>query len=286
MSEAVRRLLRDWLRRQLPGDKFAWLEGELAKLAEGRQRDLDILFGHIPRGLGKAELNLSDNDRAAAARERSGWDPRRWTVDEAARILALLDFAGAAPDWFTETFLQLCRTAEVSELLALYRGLPLYPSPEKLEWQAGEGLRTSMRTVFEAIAHRNPYPKETFSEERWNHMVLKALFIDSTLAPIQGIDERSNPTLARILSDYAHERWAAGRPVTPELWRCLGPFAEGDLVEDLARLARSEDGEERRAAALALSVSPDDRAAELLRRIPVEATMVQTGSITWDSLSA
>ena len=121
--------------------------------------------------------------------------------------------------------------------MALYRGLPLYPEPEAFEWQVGEGLRTSMRAVFEAIAHRSPYPKENFSEDRWNHMVLKALFIGSTLAPIQGLDERANPTLAQILRDYAHERWAAGRPVTPELWRCIGPFAEGIMLDDLERLA-------------------------------------------------
>ena len=83
--------------------------------------------------------------------------------------------------------------------MALYRGLPLYPEPETFEWQVGEGLRTSMRAVFEAIAHRSPYPKENFSEDRWNHMVLKALFIGSTLAPIQGLDERANPVLAEIL---------------------------------------------------------------------------------------
>jgi hypothetical protein len=143
-----------------------------------------------------------------------------------------------------------------------------------------------MRAVFEAIAHRSPFPKEQFSEDRWNHMVLKALFIGSTLAPIQGLDERANPTLARILRDYAHERWAAGRPVTPELWRCLGPFAEGEMVDDLARLAGSEDGDERRAAALALAASPDDRAPQLLQRLPVEAMMVKTGGLSWDKFSA
>jgi hypothetical protein len=143
-----------------------------------------------------------------------------------------------------------------------------------------------MRAVFEAIAHRSPYPRENFSQERWNHMVLKALFIGATLHPIQGLDERSNPELAAILRDYAHERWAAGRPVTPELWRCLGPFAEGIMVDDLTRLAASADGEERRAAALALSASPDPRAWEVLRTIPAEAGLVHAGALSWESLSA
>jgi hypothetical protein len=141
-----------------------------------------------------------------------------------------------------------------------------------------------MRAIFEAIAHRSPFPAENFSEERWNHMVLKALFIGSTLHPIQGLDRRGNPTLAGILRDYAHERWAAGRPVTPELWRCMGPFAEGDMVDDLAKLAKSADRRERGAAALALSASRDGRAAELLSRLPDEAAMVKAGRLSWNSL--
>jgi hypothetical protein len=285
VSEAVRKLLKDWLLRQLPGDKHGWLEGELAKLGQGKQRDLDMLFGLAPRKLGRADLNLDADDLAAAKNARPGWDPRFWTVDEAARILALLEFAAAGGP-FGKAFAELCRTAEVGEAVALYRGLPLYPEPEKLEWQVGEGLRTSMRAIFEAIAHRSPYPKENFSEDRWNHMVLKALFIGSTLAPIQGLDERANPTLARILSDYAHERWAAGRSVTPELWRCLGPFAEGILLDDLEKLASSREEQERRAAALALSASPDRRASDVLKRLPDEARLVKAGSLSWESLNA
>lgn len=285
MSEAVRRLLKDWLRRQLPGDKFAWLEGELAKLAKGQPRDLDMLFGLAPRKLGREDLDLSVGDLTAAGKARAGFDPRFWTIDEAARVLALLEFFTSTKN-FADAFMSLCRTAEVGEAVALYRGLPLYPDPAAFEWQVGEGLRTSMRAIFEAIAHRSPYPKENFSEDRWNHMVLKALFIGSTLSPIQGLDERRNPTLAQILSDYAHERWAAGRPVTPELWRCLGPFAEGILLDDLERLASSSERHERRAAALALSASPDRRASAVLERLPDEARLVKSGSLSWESFGA
>ena len=131
---------------------------------------------------------------------------------------------------FAQRFTQLCRTADVAEAIAFYRGLPLYPDPERLEAQAAEGTRTNMRAVFEAVAHRSPYPKEQFAENRWNHMVLKALFVGSALHPIQGLEERANPTLARMLCDYAHERWAAGRPVSPELWRCVGPHADAEAL--------------------------------------------------------
>ena len=51
-----------------------------------------------------------------------------------------------------------------------------------------------------------------------------------------------------MLGDYAHERWAAGRPVSPELWRCVGPFASGALLDDLARVLDSGTPPERAAA--------------------------------------
>lgn len=285
MSEAAKTLLRNWLKRQLPDVQFAWLAGELAKFGERRQRDLEIAFGLAPRKLGRADLALSAADLAAADQARPGWDPRGWSVDEAARTLALLEFGGGAGG-FAKTFMELCRTAEVGEAVAIYRGLPLYPAPDKLEWQAGEGLRTSMRAVFEAIAHRSPFPMENFSQERWNHMVLKALFIGSALHPIRGLDERCNPELAGILRDYAHERWAAGRPVTPELWRCLGPFAEGMMIDDLERVAGSSDRSERRAAALALSASPDERASDVLKRLDAEVGLLKAGALSWDNVLA
>ena len=262
MSKAAGKLLRGWLGRQLDAAQNAWLDEQLANLEENpSDGTLAIALCMAPRRLGKADLALARADYAAAGEALPGWDPQGWSVVEAARILML---ASLPAKEFSERFRMLCRTADVAELVALYRGLPLYPDAASLEPQVGEGLRSNMRSVFEAIAHRNPYPRAHFDEHRWNHMVLKALFIGSPLAPIQGLDERANPELARILCDFAHERWAAGRPVPVELWRCVGRFAEGPAIADLTRVLKSESIDERRAAAAALAASPDPRAAQLL----------------------
>jgi hypothetical protein len=141
-----------------------------------------------------------------------------------------------------------------------------------------------MRAVFEAVAHRNPYPREQFSENRWNHMVLKALFVGSTLAPIQGLDQRANPALMRMLCDYAHERWAAGRPVSPELWRCVGAFADAEALADLQRVLATGAATERRAAALALAACPDPQAKALLAAAPDLAAAIERGELGWDRL--
>ncbi len=141
-----------------------------------------------------------------------------------------------------------------------------------------------MRAVFEVIAHGNPYPRDHFDLHRWNHMVLKALFIGSRLTPIVGIDQRHNPELARILLEYADERWAAGRAVTPELWRCVGPCV--DALGAYAALQRALAGSpaERLAAGLALSQTDTPSARHLLTSVPETAALIGTGRIGWNNL--
>lgn len=226
-------LLETWVIAQA-GSEAGWVSESLDAIAtHGRERDLHIFLGLAPRRLGKADLALSRSDLVAAGNARPGWSPDGWSIDGAARVLALLRCPANRP--FAERFKDLRRTADLSELIALYRGLPLYPDPETLDFEVGEGLRSNIRAVFEAIAHNNPFPRDHFDEHRWNHMILKALFVDSRLSPILGLKDRANRELARILVDYAQERRAAGRPVSEELWIPVRPFR--DDPEIAARVA-------------------------------------------------
>ena len=179
----------------------------------------------------------------------------------------------------------LFNTADVWELIAFYRGLPLYPNAGEHVARAREGTRSAMQPIFEAVAHRNPFPMEQFDENAWNHMVLKALFTGSKLAPILGLDERANPRLMRMLCDYAHERWAAQRPVSPELWRCVGPHADAAAVEDLARVLSTGGALERQAAVLALSASRNTDAERHLRTVPDLYDAVRAGKISWSAIA-
>ena len=280
-------LILAWLERRVAQAPLAWLAAQRKELRESySDRRFHIAFGMAPRRLGKADLNLDAAELDAAQAARNGWDPTYWSVSEAARVLLLLEAGASANVPFVARFKDMCSNADVAESIALYRGLAVYPEPATLEPQAGEGLRTNMRTVFEAVAHRNPFPREIFDADRWNHMVLKALFVDSLLDPIQGLDERANPELARIMCDYAHERWAASRPVSPELWRCVGPFAEGPMLEDLARAFGSSDSNEARAAALALVACPQAAAQATLETRPDLAQAARNGTYNWTDIAA
>ncbi|HTN04832.1 MAG TPA: EboA domain-containing protein, partial [Planctomycetaceae bacterium] len=112
------------------------------------------------------------------------------------------------------------------------------------------------------------------------------LFVGTTLEPVVGIDQRSNPALARMLTDFAHERWAAKRPVSPELWRCVGPHADDGMLADLQKVLTTGSDVERRAAALALASCPRPEADQILKESPELEEGVRDGTITWSKVAA
>ena len=52
-----------------------------------------MAFSSVPRYTGKADLQLDDSDLKAADAARSGWDPSRWSLDQAGRALLLLSLS-------------------------------------------------------------------------------------------------------------------------------------------------------------------------------------------------
>lgn len=275
-------LLERWLDARLSAEAADWLASGVARLrAGGAERDLYLLTSSVSRRVGQQPLAPTDVELREASESRPGWDPHAWTLDQAVRVYLLLASTSDGAQ-LSARLDRLCSAADVGELVAFYRGLPLYPDPQRYVLRAAEGVRSNMRVVFEAVAHFNPYPSEAFAEPAWNQLVLKALFIGSSLDPVVGLDARRNATLARMLCDYAHERWSASRPVRPDLWRCVGPFATGPLLDALRRVIERGEPAERQAAALALRESPDPGATRLLEAHPA---LARDASFTWQQLA-
>jgi hypothetical protein len=243
----------EWIARAGGAGGSQWFRGAINDVVHAsNDRALGVAIGLAPRRLGKADLALTDDDKRRAAALRPGFDPSDWSVDQVARVALMIASHDGSDAAFAARLDGFCSSAELNELIALCRGLPLYPGAALIEPRAREAVRSGMKPVFEAVAHNNPYPGEVFAEDAWNHMVVKALFIGSSLWPIQGLDARGNPHLARMLVDFAQERWAAGRPVSAELWRCVAPHADADGIAALTRAWQSGEGKDRLAIALAL----------------------------------
>lgn len=282
--DTPKRLLDAWLRARLDARAVAWLQERIEHAErEGADARFFMSFSAVPRKLGKADLALSEAEREAARLARPGWQPGRWSVDQAGRTRLVLALAARESDAYRRTLDPLFEDADLGEQVALYQALPLLPFPDAHRARAAEGIRSNMKAVFEAVASYNPYPAEQLDDRAWNQLVLKALFIGSPLYAIQGLDLRINPELAGMLCDYAHERWAAGRLVSPELWRCVGPVAEGAQLDDLRRVLETGRDAERLAVALAARNNP--AANTLLSEHPDVVARSRQEGLDWPHLA-
>jgi hypothetical protein len=275
-----------WIAQKTDDRGIAWFRAAIHDVAHAAgERALGIAVGLAPRRLGKADLLLAPDELARAEALRPGLDLGDWSIDQLARV-ALMTASHAGNDAaFASRLDSFCATAEINELIALCRGLPVYPNAALIEPRAREAVRSGIKPVFEAVAHRNPYPCETFAEDAWNQMVVKAFFMGSTLWPIQGLDRRANPRLARMLVGLAQERWAAQRPVNGEVWRCVAPHADSEGVAALTHGWNAGGDKERLAIALALRTEPHIRTGLPADEIQNFQTRLVSEKINWHDLA-
>lgn len=283
---SITELIHRWLSQYVANESLTWLDQKIEQIAGGvTTRTFFTTFSAVPRYTGKIKLELTPEDLQAAQTLRPGWVPGDWSVDQLARTLILLALPHDHPEKYLQTLGQVFSTADVGELVALYQSLPLLPHPERHRNQAAEGVRSNITAVFKAVALQNPYPTDYFDNIAWNQMILKAIFVDSPVDLIQGIDRRANPKLAQMLTSYAHERWAAKRSVTPQLWRLVGRFADTEILADLEKVLQEPDVVQQKAAALACSECPLPEAQELLARYPELQSAITQNNLRWSSFS-
>ena len=90
--------------------------------------------------------------------------------------------------------------------------------------------------------------------------------------------------MTRIISDYAHERWAASRNIDAMFWRPVVNFLDEDLLADMKRLFDSDSVIENKAAALICSKSNNIEATRLLEGYPELKKQIDNKTISWDNL--
>ncbi len=142
--------------------------------------------------------------------------------DEGARIALLLDANAklAATEMF-DLAEDCFRHGDNGEKRAVMRTLSLLQHPELYVELAAQACRSSVQTVFEALACENPFPAATMPDLLFNQMILKAVFTEVALDRVMRLESRITPELSRMAEGYASERRAAGRTV---------PFDLGKLI--------------------------------------------------------
>ena len=281
--DKLKTILSEIIGKNVQAGAWNWLK-ENSGIKENTAK-FNAAFAVVPRKTGRAPIRVTTDQQEVIHTARPNFSIQGWTTDGLCRAWLLLHLDPADKDTYLHTIENLFLAAEMNEQVALYSALPLLAYPPQWRRRCAEGIRSNIGDVLQAIMCSNPYPSENLEELAWNQMVLKAFFTEKPVHLIVGLDERANKELARILRDYAHERWAAHRAVNPLLWRCVGPFIDAESYPDIRRIAASENSLEREAAALACSASSYPQAKELLNYLREQKAAIETGVLTWDTVA-
>ncbi|MFG2965405.1 EboA domain-containing protein [Streptomyces sp. NPDC048288] len=188
---------------RLPDDAArAWLAEALADAARGPTTPPTV---PAPYAADTWEL------RFAAAGRHCGHDNA-----DAVRTLLLIEArAGLA------ALTRLYRHGSAAERRAVLRVLPvLVDGPHALHLVEDALRSNDTRLVAAAVG---PYTAAHLDPHAWRHAVLKCLFTGVPLDAVASLAQRASGDgeLARMLTDYAAERTAAGREVPDDLGRVL-----------------------------------------------------------------
>ena len=162
----------------------------------------------------------------------------------------------------------------------------LLDSVPQAPWQHGF---SKGKSTIDAIALKNPFAASYFSQDEWNQMILKAVFMERPIYQIKDIDQRKNEKLAHILFDYARERWAASRRVTPELWRMISGYITEKLFVEMIKKMAEGNAQDQKAMLKLIQESNLDAAQQWLSSQSIEIKPIswnQIGSDFWHNNQA
>jgi hypothetical protein len=180
------------------------------------------------------------------------------TVDDAARaavVVALADAYGPDALSLADHLVVLYRDGDTAERRGVLRGLDVLTAsaPGRLPGPviavgrdlAGDALRANDTSLVAAAV--GPFAAEHLDQHTWRHAVVKLVFQQTSLDAVAGLDRRADAELARMATDLAAERRAAGRPVPDDLARiaAVHPDPAGPGEPDLGRPADDPEPTDR-----------------------------------------
>lgn len=281
--KGLQSLMAEIIRQHVSGEIWKWLE--VQSNAANSTIQFNTAFAIVPRKTGRSIIKLTDEQHDQLQSFRRNLFIKHWTIDRLCRVWLLMHINASDEKHYAHTIENFFLAAEMTELVALYSALPLFAYAEHWLSRCIEGIRSNIGDVLQAIMCMNPYPSEQLNEQAWNQLVLKAFFTEKPVQQIIGLDERANPRLANTLADYANERFSAGRPVNPQLWRCVAKFMDERIFRNIPGIFNSGDDVEREAAALTCYNSDYQPAIELLNSDNELKSLIERGTITWETIA-
>ena len=257
---------------KLSGAELNWFENNI--VFESNVQFFQT-FGLISRNISTTIPQWTIQEKALLEELYPGFTQSNWDLQQLCRSLLMTHLPLHKN---IEIVKNLAEMAAIKELVCLYKGLYFLNNAQDFVLLVQEGIRTNMVAVFDAIALGNPFVTKYLPIDAWNQLVLKAVFMGRPLHQIIDLDLHKNEKLALMVHDYIHERWSAGRLVSPEIWRLVACYVNQEIAADLVNAIHTGDILTKQAAIKALKESSFYNENE----IPNEAQLESIA--TWDEI--
>lgn len=234
---------------KLSGSELNWFESNI--VFESNVQFFQT-FGLISRNISATIPQWTIEEKVLLEELYLGFTQSNWDLQQLCRSLLMTHLPLHQN---IEIIKNLAEMAAIKELVCLYKGLYFLKNAPDFVLLVQEGIRTNMLAVFDAIVLANPFAAKYLPIDAWNQLVLKAVFMGRPLYQIIDLDLRKNEKLALIVHDYIHERWSAGRLVSPEIWRLVAGYVNQEIAADLVNAVHTGDTLTKQAAIKALKES-------------------------------
>ncbi|MBL7474151.1 EboA domain-containing protein [Robertkochia sediminum] len=261
---------------------FTWLEEQIQDLKETvANANFYLTYTLIGQKFGDEGVTVGDTTGDVCL---AYLKDHQATWPEVARIYLIAELLADQGEAYLGGVKKITEVADSKELITFLKYVFFLPYAGTFIHTATDALRTNIAPVFDAIALNNPYPEHYFNEQQWNQMYLKAAFMQRPLLQIWGVENRANLTLSRIISDYAHERWAASRDIDPHIWRPVA-FAPVDAIKaDMQHLLENGTEEEVHAAVLVAILSNNEELMEMVSSRKEILERIANKTLNWNNL--
>ena len=285
MSQEISKFLLSLLKQNTSQNSLDYLRNACRSTKSRKDKNLLFFyFSNLTHFFEKKISRLEKRQIKKANELIKDWMPHHWTLLETSRAYFLLEIPYQDKKEYQSILNEILQTADLQESIALTKALPILPYSHNYLSLGKSILRTNIQPLFESMVHYNPYPVTFFDENTWNQMILKTIFIKVPLYPILHIDSRINKRLKDMLIDFAKECQSAEREVTPELWRCVGPFIEQKDLSFLKAIYTNPYRKDALAAGLALKESNLYEAKNILHLNSTLYPFLTKQPILWNNI--
>ena len=163
-------------------DAWNWLQEKASQTGKNDSvQNFMVAFAAMPRKTGRHPISLSETEINEIQQASPHLVIRHWAIDRLCRVWLLMHLDPSDRDAYVRTIENLFPTAEMSEQVALYSALPLFPYPELWRRRCAEGIRSNIADVLESIMCDNPYPSENLDEPAWKVQVFSLAAIETAV---------------------------------------------------------------------------------------------------------